>query len=541
MIRGSFTAMRDTIWKRMFGKASVLRLALSLGLFVSAEKSAFSQPVASQERNVFDGLTTTRVVPGVPYELTGKRIAITNWHYIQPGDLDWKDAAGKSVYVSGSSGAFEATHIAVRAPRGIRLTAEKPQIMGPRERPHRMILREGSVYKGWTDSDYYESADGMQWQRKAALKVDDAIKDGLYQIFIDPSARLDERYKAVWVGEITRVQFEAFRKQRPEGWEPRALLHFGEKDSVHCLRGSISPDGIAWTTLPEPLVVEYCDSWNTAYFDAALREYVIYTRQWSVGPRAPSLPPDIRGSWTGYGRRAIGRTSSRDFRQFAPSEMILEPTPDMLPSEQLYTNCYTTVPGAPDQHLMFPTIWNGSVDDTTRIAVASSHDGRNWHWVPGGDILRTQPFGKWDGGCIWVTPDLIELPNGDWALPYLAHNFPHKYPRGQVVGNTGYAVWPKGRLFGVEAADRGEFTMQPVIAPGKSLKINAVTQRAGWVKVEVVGVKGRAMADCEPIIGDQHGTRVKWKGGNDLGIGEKKGVTLRIEMQQAKLYGVEFE
>ena len=27
--------------------------------------------------------------------------------------------------------------------------------------------------------------------------------------------------------------------------------------------------------------------------------------------------------------------------------MILEPTPDMLPSEQLYTNCRTTVPGAP--------------------------------------------------------------------------------------------------------------------------------------------------------------------------------------------------
>ena len=67
--------------------------------------------------------------------------------------------------------------------------------------------------------------------------------------------------------------------------------------------------------------------------------------------------------------------------------MILEPTPDMLPSEQLYTNCRTAIPGAPDHHLMFPAIWNGSVDDTTRIAMASSHDGQTWHWVPGGDIL----------------------------------------------------------------------------------------------------------------------------------------------------------
>ena len=183
--------------------------------------------------------------------------------------------------------------------------------------------------------------------------------------------------------------------------------------------------------------------------------------------------------------------------------MILEPTPDMLPSEQLYTNCHTTVPGAPDQHLMFPTIWNGSVDDTTRIALASSHDGKIWHWVPGGDLLRTGPFGRWDGGCVWATPDLIELPNGDWALPYLAHNFPHKYPRGQNVGSTGYAVWPKGRLVAVEAQDHGEFTMIPLIAPGKTLKINALTLRTGWVKVEVVGEDGRSLADCVPIVGDQ--------------------------------------
>jgi hypothetical protein len=56
--------------------------------------------------------------------------------------------------------------------------------------------------------------------------------------------------------------------------------------------------------------------------------------------------------------------------------MILEPTPDMLPSEQLYTNCHTTIPGATDQHLMFPSIWNGSVDDSTLVALASSHDGK---------------------------------------------------------------------------------------------------------------------------------------------------------------------
>ena len=67
-------------------------------------------------------------------------------------------------------------------------------------------------------------------------------------------------------------------------------------------------------------------------------------------------------------------------------------------------------------------------------------------------------------------------------------------------------------MIAVEAQDHGEFTMIPVIAPGKRLKINAVTFRAGWVKVEVAGVKGRAMADCVPIVGDHHWSEVKWNG-----------------------------
>jgi hypothetical protein len=66
---------------------------------------------------------------------------------------------------------------------------------------------------------------------------------------------------------------------------------------------------------------------------------------------------------------------------------------------------------------MSPAIWNASIDDTTRIVMATSHDGENWYWVPGGDLLETAEYGQWNGGCIWAEPNLIELPSGDWALP----------------------------------------------------------------------------------------------------------------------------
>jgi hypothetical protein len=505
--------------------------------FLSAAPAMAQAP----QHEVIAGIKSTRPIHGQPYELAGRRIVFTNWYYIQPGDLDWRNAEGKSVYVHGNEDLYAARHVGISAPHGIRLQVEKPHLMGAVERPHRMLTQEGDLYKGWTDSDYYESRDALHWERKAHLQFDAGVTDGTYQVFVDPTAPPEKRYKSIWTGSITRKQFDEYRARRPDDWEPHALLGLGEKDQIDCLRGGTSPDGIHWTTLPDPLVVEYCDTWNTAYYDRALGEYVLYTRHWSVGPRTERLPPDIRNSWTGVGRRAIGRTSSRDFAAFKPSEMILEPTPDMLPSEQLYTNCRTSIPGAPDQHLMFPTVWNGSIDDTTRVLAASSHDGKLWHWLPGGEILKTGAFGEWNGGCIWATPNLLELPNGDWALPYLAHNIPHKYPRGKMVGTTSYAVWPKGRLVSVGSDGEGEFTMITVMAPGKVLKVNALTLRTGSVRIEALGIKGRSMDECAPLVGDQHWTRVRWKDADDLGINPGQPVTLRVHLKQARLFGLEFE
>ncbi len=489
------------------------------------------------QRELFPGLTTNRVVYGKPYELWGKRLVFTNWHYINTGDLDWQLDDGTSVYVNGDVDMFAAHHIGALAPSGIRIVAEKPTVMGPlANQPFRTILKDGDLYRGWAGMEYMESKDGLQWEVKGTLNSDE-----IYHVFIDPTAPPEERFKAVWQDDITKEAFEAFRAKRPDGWEPRSIVHWNDNGTVAAIRGAMSADGITWNTLPDPLVIEYADTLNTAYYDRALHKYVIYTRYWSLGATSEKVAPDIRNNWTDVGRRAIGRTESSDFRSFPPSEMILEPSLDMLPSESLYTNCRTTIPGAPDQFLMFPAIWNASVDDTTRIGLASSHDGQVWHWVPGGDLMRTASFGEWNGGCIWTVPELIEWPNGDWALPYIGHNVPHKYPRGQRKSESGYAVWPKGRLIALEAEEHGEFYVVPIIAPGRVLKINAETKRTGWIKVSVPGVEGRAIDDCTPIVGSQFWTPVKWKGGDDMGIEAGRPMMLKVEMYQAKLYGFEFE
>lgn len=492
-------------------------------------------------REVVPGYSSTKSIPGVPYDLAGKRIVFTNWNFIQPGDLDWVNDQGKSVYVHGNEDLYAAHHVGKEAPFGIRITARRPRVVGPLERPHRCILQDGDRYLGWSNDEFFESRDAMNWTKKAHLTLD-RERDGIWHVFIDPSAPSAERFKSVWTDDsMTRSDFDAYVKAHPKAWEPRALLHFKENGRVSCIRGSVSADGIAWKTVPAPISIEYADTLNTCYYDTVLRKYVLYTRYWSVGPYTLKAPPDIRNSWTGVGRRAIGRTESDDFRHFSPSRMILDPPPSMLPSETLYTNCYTTIPKAPGQHLMFPAVWNASIDDTTRIVMASSHDGQNWYWVPGGDILQTAEYGQWNGGCIWAEPNLIELPNGDWALPYSAHNVPHKYPRGQRKGGLGYAVWPKGRMIALEAVEHGQFTLMPIMNPGRALKINANTKRSGGVQVEVAGDPERTFDKCKPLFGDLNWTTVTWGDKAEWGKQVGKPITLRFRLDKADLYGIEFE
>jgi hypothetical protein len=506
-----------------------------LGMSLSQAANAQAPNADEKMREVVKGIKTRRIVQGEPYELAGKRLVFTHWYYVRPGDLDWLNDKGESVYVHGSEGPWGAHYKGVDTPRGIRLMAQKPdRIIGPMDRPYRGIIQEGRLLRGWDSTDYFESLDGLKWEKKAALIN---APGGL--VFADPSAPDAERYKSVWTEEITAAEFDEFRKRRPDDWEPRALLLLEETGKAHCIRGAVSPDGIRWTKLPEPLVVEYSDTEIVAYYDQTLRKYVMYTRYWSVGPRTDRLPPDIRRCWTGVGRRAIGRSETSDFRRFPPSEMMLEPTPQMSPSDVLYTNCRTTIPGAPDHHLMFPSIWHVDADNTS-IAMLSSHDGKVWHWLPGGSLMETQPFGQWDGGCVWASPSLVEFPDGSFALPYRGDNFPHKYPRGQRKVGLGYALWSKGRLVALEAPERGEFATIALMLPGRKLRINALTQRVGSILVQVDGIDGRSFADATPIIGDQHWTPVTWKGQEDIGCRDGSPIVLRFKIERAKIFGLEF-
>lgn len=507
-----------------------------------------------------------RTLSGEPYELAGSRMVFTNWYYVRPGGFAWRSASGEWLGTQASAGAFDGRYSSEDCPRGIRLAVQPAQCGGPIIEPEQpwetgpsisinTVLRDGATYRAWASNLYFESKDGVNWERPKLGLTDwnGSRENNLLPlaianatVFRDPSAKPEERYKFVREHFYSAEDFEAFKKRRPGAWEPRTDRQ--DANLIFGVQGAVSPDGLRWSILPEPLVMEHSDTQVTACYDERLGKYVMYTRNWMVGPRSARVEGYSTASWLEVARRSIGRSESADFRNFPLSDVILVPPPEMLPSDLLYTNCYTTIPRAPDHRVMFPTIWHAAVSDSTTVRMASSYNGDHWHFLPNSEVLDSAPFGEWDGGCVFAVPNLIELANGDFALPYNGYNVPHKYPRkGHYQVRPGYAVWPKGRLVALEAPEVGEFATVAIMPPGRKLRINALTARAGEVRIEAANMAdrkplaGRSFADADAVRGDCHWTPVTWRGNDDLGHADGAPVVLRFRMRNARIYGLEFE
>jgi len=527
--------------------------------------------------------TTVNVtLPGEPYQLLGNRIVFTNWFYVRPGFGQWHDSDGKPLSWQDFDPARDPNTITFKEvndiPTGIELLAQPAQHLGPVITPQHpweqngigfaTVIQDGDIFKAWClcvsaekkrFMAYYTSTDGINWQRPdlGIIEYQGSKKNNLtsldpedrgdafwgWGVYKDPSATPAERYKATKAAKISLEAFADYLKRFPD-FDPRA----DRVGAWHVVLGAVSPDGLNWTILPDPISVEHSDTQPVLYYDQQIKKYVMYTRQQMVGNFAENAPGKWQtlGSWATPSRRSIGRTVSDTFHHFQPSELIITPGPQLPPSDCYYNNSRTSIPSAPDHHLMFPAVYHLN-DDTTTIVLASSCDGKIWQFLPGPPVLDTPEFGPWNGGCIFTHPDLIELPNGSFALPYTGHKFPHKFPRGQFPFLPGYAVWPKGRIVALQAAAHGSFATIAFMPPGKKLLINATTKRAGSILVEVVQlagqtpIPGHSFADSIAITGDQHWQPVTWRQSDELGYEPGSAIFLRFKMDQAKIFGLQFD
>jgi hypothetical protein len=511
---------------------------------------------------------------GEPYDLLGKRLYFQNWHYIHPGAFEWDLPDGKRVGLEDAVAPDAALFKHQHQPYGIRLVAQPAERLGPlfeAERPWEegagvaltTVIKDGGKFRGWgapftTSGDppgqkhfvHFESDDGLSWKRPnlGIVEFNGSRANNIVNIFgtdggtvfLDPSAPSAERYKLIAEMDFPKDVIDDYLRRRPRDWDPK--VERKSDGSAKGMCGAVSPDGIHWTQFRDPMVIEITDTQLTAYYDLQLRKYVAYTRTWAAGERSAKFLQSKR-TWSSS-RRSIGRSESDNFREFPLHDIMLEPGPELLPTDTLYTNGKTTMPGAPDHHLLFPTIWR-TFGDTTIIGLASSRNGKNWHFLPGVTVFQTGPFGAFDGGCVFAHPNLLELSDGRFALPYTGYNVPHKYPRKLWNYAPGYMVWPKGRLIALEAPALGEFTTVAFMPPGRRLRINALTRRGGRLLVEVAGmngdpIAGRTFADTKPLFGDLFWTPVVWNSQEDLGFKDGSPIRLRFRLDQVQIYGLEF-
>lgn len=515
-----------------------------------------------------------------PYLLEPGPHLFTDWRYVRPGMIRWDtaDRQPTSLFATqGDPGPVQPHPLDV--PHNLRIVARPPQKAGPFIGPDRpwekmifwsTLLHDGGKYRLW-----YEAVPGAYWASSSAsarpaiepglgdllcyAESDDlqtwtrpslGIQDYYSQpsniifgssltpetgyhggaVFIDPSAPPQERYKSFFMG---RLPLERLRDcERRLGLTADTMaLHF-----QRAMFGAVSPDGLHWTALPDPVMLANSDTSNRAHYDPDLGKYVAYVRMWL------------------FGRRAVGRAETDDFRRWPLPEPVLWTTPGDDPAADIYTNANTRYPGASGQHLMFPALYCRDTD-TTEIYMASSSEGRLWSFLPGEPILSIGSADAWDAGCLFAGGNLVQVGGGRVALPLIGYHVPHKYPRSMPLGQAGFATWPAERLAALEANGIGSFTTPQLIFLGSCLRLNVETRRAGEVLVEVAeaegppkpvpqaegsAVPGLSFADCDSICGDLPAHTVTWRGSADLSALAGRPVSLRFRLRAASLYAFHF-
>jgi len=520
----------------------------------------------------------------LPLKPVGPQLFV-DWRLISVGDIDWVDPAtvgteAKPKKMSQWGAAIPEPVALAHTPFGIRIEAEKGHVIGPifpKDKPweqaylmyvNNVIVHEGK-YKMWytvVPPDHYdtpdlpwhwdvgwvlcyaESDDGLTWT-KPELGLKDYKGEPTNWVYgrelspnhfasgsvvLDESAPPEERFKLIYRGEEKYDDPEGFlarqRERFGDDMDPKSVNGKpGKAGTFATTAGAVSPDGIHWTPLEEPLVMYCSDQMNAAFWDESNQEYVSYFRMQRAG------------------RRSAGRTATKDFRTWSTPYPVLEVPLTEHPAVDIMHCPVLKYPGTDDVYLMYATMFNINTNNRD-IALAVSSDGLYWNWSPGERIVSPEHgTSEFEYDDIEAGYGIVDLPGGKIGVPIVGYEKPYKYPRfgRPPLGVPGYATWEKDRISAVVADDRGEFTTHTLLASGTDLLLNFKTRGSACsVRVEVLDEKGVTIpgfgVDDAPILsGNETALRVSWRNGAFAELQGRK-IQLRFHLHGAKIYAFEF-
>jgi hypothetical protein len=292
-----------------------------------------------------------------------------------------------------------------------------------------------------------------------------------------------------------------------------------------------SSDGLCWTRYPKPVCDIWADSQYSGLWDDQIKKYVIFGRMAGRG-------------------RAIGRSESSDFKTFSPLSLVLETDDQDVPNSDLYNSAALKYPYAANVYLMFPSLYNHN-DETLDIRLAVSRDGIHWSWPERKPFIPLGKKGEFDSGSLYMGQGILKVGDELWQYYGGARvnhkegelEFITKPENGRIFSRV---IIPLDRYVSAEAGPKGgSFVTPPLKFSGNILKLNVCVRKGGSVRVGLLDekgqpIKGRTIAECVPITGDQKDVLVRWKDSGDVMSRAGRPTKMQVELRDASLYAFRF-
>mgnify|MGYP001212194884 CR=1 FL=1 len=518
-----------------------------------------------------------------PLTLNGPQLFV-DWRNIDQGEVKWK-LNGKNVSQWGSAkdpSPYPNTAF------GIHLEAVQAKIVGPFlpqeeawEQGYLMyvnnIMLEDGKYRLWytvvpddfryrNDMNYNydvgwllcyaESDDGYKWTKPKlgiySYEGQDTncvygreINRNFFSsgcIFRDdnPDCPPKERYKLIYRGEEQHDDIDSWKARQIERFggdcDPKALKGKpGKVGTCAVTSGAVSPDGIHWTQIDDPIMMYCSDQMNVCFYDTKLKRYIGYFRMLRAG------------------RRSVGRSETDDFRKWPTPYPCLEVTLSDHPSDDIMHCPVMKYPGCDELYVMLATMFHRNTDNRD-MRLAVSADSLYWNWLPGKNTATRDEGGEWVYDDLEVGYNIIPMANDMMAIPVAVYKYPYKYPRclteGDAtppLGEAAYAMFKKDRLCCVSAPDEGEFSTRCFKLTGDRISINFDTYgHAGYVAAELRDKKNKPIAgygfdDSKRLSGDEIACELSWNGSSSLAALAGQDVVVRFRMHLAKIYAFEMK
>lgn len=491
--------------------------------------------------------TTAQVAPSkildIPIDFGSDKNVFCDWRFIEAG---YGLVSSSSEQKQTHGGSFLMPH-GIRLRTGRPMLSEKPIIVADTPTDgvyiggYSTLLEDGGKFRLWYESYltlktgdasaqicYAESDDGLTWKKPnvGVFKYNGSKNNNVVfkhghgaSIFIDPTAGSTERYKMIHLGKV-----------------PLQMVNGKQINSF--VFGAVSPDGIHWRQLQQPLIKHTSDTQSIAEYDPITHKYVAYLRGWEPQTKA------------GFGgRRIVVRTESPEFGNFPEPIPVLSMGPQDPPDVDVYTNAYQRWPGARQAYLMTPAIYHRSSDQVD-LQLATSRDGIRWQFPQREPFLADGKPGSGYEGAIYAGRGTIPISKGTWAFPVSRYRGTHntifeELPGQPAEGSLWLAMLREDGYISLEAESEGECWTQPAAFTGSQLLINSWGMSGSRVMIELADESGKpfpnfSLADCDGLSGETLWSPMTWRGNSNVGALSGKLIRIRFGLHRVCLHAFRF-